>query len=196
MKGALMSSTTSGKLTPLVTFQYNPEQLTRSLKPNYLQGESGKLDQLRFGGAPTEQITASIVLDATDALASDDDSVRNAALTRGIHAPLAALATLIYPTSEYVQKVDQARQSKGTLQVVPPAAPPLLFVWGYRRIAPVKIESISIKEEAYDTALNPIRATVDLSMSVLTYMDVEVGTPAYSAFLTYQQCLESLAGRT
>ena len=47
-------------------------------------------------------------------------------------------------------------------------APLTLFVWSAQRIVPVRITEFSITEEAFDPALNPIRAKVSLGMRVLT----------------------------
>ena len=38
-----------------------------------------------------------------------------------------------------------------------------LFVFGPKRIVPVRITELSITEEAFDTNLNPIRAKVSLN---------------------------------
>ena len=47
-----------------------------------------------------------------------------------------------------------------------------LFIWGYKRVLPVRLADFSITEEAYDINLNPIRAKVSLSLRVLSYNDL------------------------
>jgi hypothetical protein len=42
-------------------------------------------------------------------------------------------------------------------------APLALFVWSQHRILPVRVTDFSITEEAFDPALNPIRAKVSLA---------------------------------
>ena len=42
-----------------------------------------------------------------------------------------------------------------------------LFIWSKNRILPVRLTEFSITEEAFDPALNPIRAKVSLGMRVL-----------------------------
>ncbi len=42
-----------------------------------------------------------------------------------------------------------------------------LFVWGRKKVIPANITSMSIKEEEFSTDLNPIRATVTVSLEVI-----------------------------
>ena len=58
---------------------------------------------------------------------------------------------------------------------------------------PVRLTSFSITEEAYDTALNPIRAKVDLSLYVLSYADLKLNHPGYTLFLAHQMAKEVMA---
>ena len=58
---------------------------------------------------------------------------------------------------------------------------------------PVRISSFSITEEAFDTALNPMRAKVDLSLQVLSYYDLKITNPGYSIFLAHQIAKEVMA---
>ncbi len=68
-----------------------------------------------------------------------------------------------------------------------------LFIWGTRRVVPVRLTSFSVTEEAYDTALNPIRARVELSLLVLSYADLKQGHPGYNLFLAHQIAKEIMA---
>ena len=60
----------------------------------------------------------------------------------------------------------------GTLEIVPAEAPLTLFVWSKNRMLPVRITEFSITEEAFDPALNPIRAKVSLGLRVLSVNDL------------------------
>jgi hypothetical protein len=51
-------------------------------------------------------------------------------------------------------------------------APLPLFVFGPKRIVPVRITEMSITEEAFDAKLNPMRAKVSLGLRVLTVDDL------------------------
>ena len=68
-----------------------------------------------------------------------------------------------------------------------------MFVWGQKRILPVRLTEFSITEEAHDTQLNPIRAKVALGLRVLSYNDLTVTNPAYHLFLSHQIVKETSA---
>ena len=72
-------------------------------------------------------------------------------------------------------------------------APLTLFIWGAQRILPVKVTDCSITEEAYDQALNPIRAKVGLGLRVLSYNDLSITNPGYYVFLAHQIVKETMS---
>lgn len=43
----------------------------------------------------------------------------------------------------------------------------ILFIWGRSRVLPVNITSMNITETEFSTELNPIRATVSMSLTVI-----------------------------
>ena len=45
--------------------------------------------------------------------------------------------------------------------------PRILFVWGLTRVLPVTIDAMSITELEYDSLLNPLRAEVAITLSVI-----------------------------
>ena len=79
------------------------------------------------------------------------------------------------------------------LSTVPPTAPLTLFVWGPKRVLPVKLSEFSITEEAFDPNLNPLRARVSLGLRVLSYNDLPLAHPGYALFLTHQVVKEAMA---
>jgi len=83
--------------------------------------------------------------------------------------------------------------SSGTIEVGPFVAPLTLFVWGQNRVVPVRVTEMSISEEAFGGYLNPIRATVSLSMRVLSFSDLATTTQGYNLFMQYQQVKEQIA---
>jgi hypothetical protein len=187
-KGAIVGIDLFNPISSVAIFQYNPEQLTRSLAPNYSQAGGGRSEALRLAGPPTETISASLKMDLIDQMEAGE----NGALGGGITGPLAALEMLVYPKTIAVA-INQALLLAGTMEVVPPAAPLTLFIYGWKRVVPVKIESLSITETAHDPELNPIRADVSVTMKVLTYNDLPMTSPGYWAFLTHQVVKETLA---
>ena len=74
-----------------------------------------------------------------------------------------------------------------------PAGPFTLFIWGVKRVLPVRITDFSITEEAHDTALNPIRAKVSLGLRVLNYNDFPVTHPGHFMFLAHQVVKEAMS---
>jgi hypothetical protein len=99
---------------------------------------------------------------------------------------------MVYPTSTQLLSNNSLAQS-GTLEIVPMEAPLSLFVWSKSRIVPVRVTELSITEEAFDAALNPIRAKVSLSLRVLSIDDLGFGQKGGSLFLTHLQQKEQLA---
>jgi len=81
----------------------------------------------------------------------------------------------------------------GNIEIIPPEAPPHRAAAGAQRVLPVRLTSFSITEEAYDTLLNPIRAKVDLSMQVLSYIDLKLTNPGYTLFMAHQIAKEIMA---
>src|ERR1019366_6371284 len=57
---------------------------------------------------------------------------------------------------------DDAMANSGTLEIIPLEQPLTLFIWSKSRVVPVRLTEFSITEEAFDTALNPIRAKASL----------------------------------
>jgi hypothetical protein len=183
LKGAIVGVDLFNPLSSVAIFQYNPEQLSRSVAPNYSQAGGG-----RPAGPPTETISVNLSLDLIDQMEQGEAGPLGA----GITGYLAALEMLVYPKSIAVA-INQVLMATGTTEVVPPAAPLTLFIYGWKRVVPVKIESLSITETAHDPSLNPIRADVALSMKVLTYNDLAMTHPGYWAFMAHQVVKEVLA---
>jgi hypothetical protein len=192
LKGAFVSIDPSTQAPSVIAFQYNPASLKRELKPEMVGGEEGDRSlAVRFKGAPVETISVEVEIDATDRLESGEAT----AVAMGIHPQLAALELLVYPQSATIISQENLLAS-GVIEIAPLIAPRTLFVWGTRRVLPVRLTSYSIAEEAFDGNLNPIRATVSVGMRVLNYSDLDSSNRGYSDFLAYQQSMEAIAGQT
>jgi len=187
--GLVLVDYNTGAVQRLIPLQYNPETLTRTLQVQGVGPDSGPhVDQMRLKGPPIETFKLEAELDATDLLETGDPL----ATASGIQPQLAALETVIYPTSTQLQQANALAQA-GTLEIVPMDAPLTLFVWSKERVVPVKITEFSITEEMFDSNLNPIRAKVSLGLRVLTIDDIDFASVAGSIYLTYQQRKEQLA---
>ena len=122
---------------------------------------------------PVESFSMSVDLDAADQL----ETANPIAVATGIHPALAALELLLYPQSTIVI-LNKVLSTAGMSLISQPKVPLVLLVWGPLRVVPVRVTSVSIKEQAYDQLLNPIRAKVDLGMQALTEAELRrAGAP-------------------
>ena len=87
----------------------------------------------------------------------------------------------------------KALAASGTLEIAPMESALALFVWGANRIAPVRVTEFSISEEAFDPALNPINAKINLSLRVLSVDDLGFDHKGGGLFMAYLQSRERLA---
>jgi hypothetical protein len=175
----------------VIILQYNPDSLSRTLQAQGTGEASGRSQALRLRGPAVETFKIEAVVDAIDQLEEGDRAAREL----GIHPQLAALETLLYPTSTQLINNNSLARS-GNLEIVPMEAPLVLFVWSKQRILPVRLTDFSVTEEAFDTVLNPIRAKVNLGLRVLTVDDLGFDHKGGSLFLNYLQQKEGLAARS
>lgn len=188
LKGALVGIDLPGAAPSVIMFQYNPDTLTRSIKPRAPGGDGARSEAQRLTGPPEETIKVDVDIDAIDQLEKND----GIAGRLGIYPQLSALEMLVYPKSGLVI-ANTALLAAGTIEVIPPDAPLTLFIWGAKRILPVRITDFSITEEAHDPALNPIRARVGLGLRVLSYNDFSITSQGYYVFLAHQTVKETLS---
>lgn len=192
--GIVLIDPDSGAPQRVIELQYNPDTLTRTLQPKSVTaaGEGGdRAEAMRLKGPPVETIKLEVEIDATDQLEAGDPTTAEV----GIQPQLAALETIVYPTSGQLQ-ANHALEQIGTLEIIPMDAPLVLFVWSKDRILPVSLTELSITEEAFDAALHPIRAKVSLGMRVLSVDDLGFGKKGGSLYMIYQQQKEALAARS
>lgn len=200
VKGALVayrSSSPGTKQHPdVITFQYNPAELSRSLqhrgRTEQMRRERGRAveDVRRREGPPVESIDLTIELDAADQAeffgqrALDVRSV-------GLHPSLAALELLLYPKATEELEAFEQGQSAESVKVAyaEEEVPLVLFVWGKSRVLPVQLTNLSITEQAFDSNLNPVHASADVSMDVLTYEALEEGIGRRAYLTTHSEKL-------
>jgi hypothetical protein len=189
LKGAIVGIDPFNPVPSVILFQYNPDTLTRTLQAQTVgEGRADRSEAMRLKGAPTETIRLDVAIDATDQL----ETAAVTAVGLGIYPQLSALEVLIYPESTLVI-TNALLMSLGTIEVIPPLAPFTLFIWGPKRVLPVRLTDFSITEEAYDVNLNPIRARVSLGLRVLTYNDLPLTHEGYGIFLAHQVIKETMA---
>lgn len=178
----------------IIALQYNPETLTRSLQIQAVAGgqDGVRVDALRLRGPAVETIKLEAELDATDQLEFPRDNPN--AVQFGLQPQLAQLEMLVNPTVETLE-ADDSMANAGTLEIIPLEQPLTLFVWSKSRVVPVRLTDFSITEEAFDPALNPIRAKVSLGLRVLNVDDLGFSHPGGRMFMTYLTNKEQLASR-
>ena len=98
------------------------------------------------------------------------------------------------PTSQQLQSKNSLSKS-GTLEIIPMQSALTLFIWSKNRIIPVRLTDFSITEEAFDPALNPIRAKVSLGMRVLSVNDLGFEHRGSSLFMSYLSTKQALAAQ-
>jgi len=188
--GIALVDPSSAAVQRVIVLQYNPDTLSRSFQVQSVGEGADRSDALRLKGPPIETIKLDAEIDATDQLAQGDEP----AASLGIHPQLAALETMIYPTSAQLS-ANNALAQAGTLEIAPMQAPLALFIWSKNRILPVRVTDFSVTEEAFDPQLNPIRAKVSLGLRVLSVNDLGFDHAGGSLFMSHLQQKEQLAAR-
>jgi hypothetical protein len=154
--GLILLAPETGAIQRVISFQYNPESVSRTLQIQGVGAESGdRVETLRLKGPPVETIKIDVEIDATDQLEFPQQNTTTVEV--GIYPQLAVLETIVYPSVAKL-KQDIALADAGRMEIAPGEAPLVLFVWSKNRVVPVRLTEVSITEEMFDTALNPIRA--------------------------------------
>lgn len=158
----------------VIPFRFNPESLSRSVAVESGQSKAGGVEGAapESSATPTEEGSADASSGSTKESFSvqirldfDDRGESGDGLDEafGIAPEIAAIEELLYPAES-----DAEAASDGTEPVQPVRArPTVLFVWGRKRVLPVKIVSLKIDESVYNNQLNPVRAEVEASLEVL-----------------------------
>lgn len=188
--GLVLLDAETSMVQRVIALQYNPDTLNRTLAPQSVKESGDRSEAMRLTGPPVETIKLDAEIDATDHLEFPDQHAN--AVQFGIQPQLAALETIVYPTSGQLLS-NNALASRGMLEILPMMSALTLFVWSKSRIVPVRITDFSVTEEAFDTVLNPLRAKVSLGMRVLSVTDLGYDQKGGSLYMAYQQFKEQLA---
>jgi hypothetical protein len=192
LKGGIVTlDPASGAVRRVIALQYNPDSVSRSLQVQGAGDGGDASEALRVKGPPVETIKLEIELDAADHLEFPDQN--GITVASGLAPQLAALEISVYPTTSRLE-ANNALAGRGVLEVVPMEAPLTLFVWSRNRVQPMRLTELSVTEEAFDVALNPIRAKVSLGMRVLTVTDLGFPHRGGGLYMAFQRQKEQLAG--
>ncbi len=177
-----------------IALRNKPETLSRSYLVLGSGGEGGaeRATPFRLKGPAIETLKLDAEIDATDGLERPEQNPN--AVAYGVAPQLAALEALVNPSVAELLALD-ALANSGTLEIVPPEAPLVLFVWGPGRVVPVRVQEFSITEEAFDAKLNPVRAKVSLGLRVLTVDDLGFQHKGGALFLNHLRARENLAAK-
>jgi len=110
-----------------------------------------------------ETLSVDIRLDATDKLNEGDMITEEF----GIAPQISTLELMVHPKSESILGSRFNGADKVFSFTKSEKPPMILFIWGRKRVMPVNITNMSVKESEFSSSLNPIRATVSVSMTVI-----------------------------
>jgi hypothetical protein len=208
LRGALVqySGGPIGPIPNIVIFQFNPESLSRSLQIPARPTGAGQREQSQAGEPVVERISFKAHFSAADML----EEGKVLAQLFGIGPQLSALEKMVQPSSKIAGLIGAALDAIGDAlgggadedapaQPIPRETyPRVLFIWGLTRVLPVTIDSMSINELDYDSLLNPLRAEVDLKLSVVTVDDCSddmlgKGALEYTTIAKEAQAIANLA---
>ncbi len=190
--GIVLIDPASAQVRRVIALQYNPEKLSRSLQVQGAGEGADRSEALRLKGPAIETFRLEADIDAADQLEFPDQHAN--VVAAGIAPQLAVLESLVNPSAAALL-AGKALAAAGTLEIAPMESALALFVWGANRIAPVRVTEFSISEEAFDPALNPINAKVNLSLRVLSIDDLGFDHKGGGLFMAYLQSREKLASK-
>ena len=150
--GLVVLDAASGAVRRTIALQYNPDTLTRSYQVQGVGGEGGgeRAQPFRLKGPAIESIKLEAEIDATDALEHPGPE-RQRRCSSASRRSWRRSKALVNPTTAELLALNALSQS-GTLEILPPEAPLVLFVWSASRVVPVRVTEFSITEEAFDPA--------------------------------------------
>ena len=119
------------------------------------------------GFEPHEQLTIQLALDVT---------IPPAAGQTGVYPMLSALELLLYVPAVPVNRL-----------------PLVIFVWGSRRVLPVRILQLQILEQSFDVELNPVRAEIVVTLKILKEADLGPGSSGRALWDAHLRQLQALA---
>jgi hypothetical protein len=161
----------------VIPFRFNPETLSRSLQVQQGRSGSGTEGASRGGGGRSDQgadassgtlkqtLSVQVRFDFHDR----HDTAQDLPAELGIAPEIAALESLLYPAESPSEHTgDGSEPVRARSQ-----RPTVLFVWGRKRVLPVRITGMKVNETLFNTELNPLRAEVEVSLEVLGETDAK-----------------------
>lgn len=163
------------KISRFIPFRFNPETLSRSLSIEQSSSGGGQPAGGSGGGGETAEQGSdadsgslkesfNILLRFDLAEREEQHSSPNKSnIQFGVFPEISAMEDLVYTVeSTTSQPSDGSEPVKARGQ-----RPLVLFIWGEKRVVPVKITGMTINETLFNGKLYPIRAEVDVALEVL-----------------------------
>jgi hypothetical protein len=157
-------------LSRFIPFRFNPEGLTRQLAIEQAQGggSAAAAGATEAQGEQGADAGSGSLKESVSVLLRFDLAERAATLSAlpaeyGVMPEIAALEDLLHPAETEAEAPSDGSEpvrARGRLPLV-------LFIWGERRVMPVKITGMTIAESLYNAKLYPIRAEVEVSLELL-----------------------------
>ncbi|AGP41504.1 hypothetical protein [Sorangium cellulosum] len=160
----------------VLPFRFNPETLARAFQVE--QGKSGSgTEGAKKGSGKGEQaadassgtvkqtFTVQVRFDFDDR----HETAEGLAPELGILPELSALEGLLYPAESAADASSDGKEAVKARQ----QRPTVLFIWGKKRVLPVRITGMNINETRFNAELNPLRAEVDVQLEVLGEADAK-----------------------
>jgi hypothetical protein len=211
LRGALVeySGQFLGPIPNIVVFQFNPDELARTITIPPRATDAASRQQTDVGttsAPPTETFSIKAHFSAADDLGAGG-AVSAIPRVFGIGPQLAALEKMVYPPKTPGGLIGAAIDAIGSAlssgsntaaarDVPRPTVPKLLFIWGATRVLPVAVTSMSIAEKQFDFLLNPVQAEVTIGLSVLSDPsgdDIAKGALTYTNMVKDTQATLNLA---
>ncbi len=162
----------SGTVSRFLPFRFNPEDLSRQLSIEQAQGQGAQpaaggssdgnaADQGADADSGSLKEAFSVLLRFD--LAYREDPPSNMPVEYGILPEISALEDLLHPVESATDQPSdgsEPNRARGRRPLV-------LFVWGERRVVPVKIVGMTINETFFNGQLYPTRAEVEVSFETL-----------------------------
>lgn len=206
LRGALVEygSDVLGPIPNIVVFQFNPEQISRTLNiartSTAAETETSRQTEAHQTSAPpVESFTITAHFSAADDLGKGG-AVSAIPRIFGIGPQLVALEKMVYPEGGIISGaigavVDAIGDALGggddedTRSVPREQAPRILFIWGPSRVLPVEIKTMSITEQKFDPLLNPVQAEVSIGLQIASFPE-ETDDVLGRGALTYTQTVK------
>ncbi|MES9852181.1 MAG: hypothetical protein ABW170_10150 [Candidatus Thiodiazotropha sp. L084R] len=215
IRGALIEYGTDvlGPLPNIVVFQFNPEQISRTINmPNPAgsnpESAAREREPGQISAPPQESFEITAHFSAADDLGKGG-AVSAIPRVFGVGPQLAALEKMAIPSAGLLSQLIGAAvdavgdalskdgENEASRSTPRESKPRLLFFWGPSRVVPVNIRSLSITEQKYDPLLNPVQAEVRIGLEIPNSVSKEEdmvgnGALAYTATIKDAQTAANL----